>query len=132
MNKTRIDSNILVAYEAIQKADIVEKNGKVKKSYRGQISTLGAAITLGSLKSAICYFNAKAENNTDVDRTKLLKAIQYVLITNEETKAKYESKASLWDMVKDIQLADSMEIKEDIINAAIAIKLAFNLYELED
>lgn len=58
MNKNVIDNSISIAYEAINKAGI-SNNGRINKSYRGQISTFGAAIVMGSLESAICYFSEK-------------------------------------------------------------------------
>ena len=38
MNKNVIDNSISIAYEAINKAGI-SNNGRINKSYRGQIST---------------------------------------------------------------------------------------------
>lgn len=129
MNKIAIDKNIPYAYEAIQHTKIAE-GGKVNKAYRGQISTLGAAITMGSIRSAVCYFSEKA-NNGIVDRTKLLPAIEYVLQNNEDTKKRYTGK-KLREIINETENAKLTSVKEDIINAAIAIKLALNLYEWEE
>ena len=129
MNKTAIDRNLSYAYQGIIDAKI-SKDGKVNKSYRGQISTLGAAITLGSVKSAICFFSEKANNNSDVDRSKLLDAIYYVLRNSEDTKEKYKDVKNLKSYVLNAD-SDKEVLKEDIVNAAIAIKLAMNLFEWE-
>lgn len=128
MNKTMVDKMLPVAYAAIKKSGI-SRNGKVNKSYRGQISTLGAAITMGSIKSAICYFSEDANNNSDVARSKLVDAIEYVLKNNPDTKNKYPHEDKLkYYVLKTDKLA---EVKEDIVNASIAIKLAMNLFEWE-
>lgn len=130
MNKTTIDRNLSYAYQAIINAKI-SKDGKVNKSYRGQISTLGAAITMGSVKSAVCFFSEKANNNSDVDRSKLLDAIYYVLRNSEDTKEKYKNVENLKSYVLNAD-SDKEVLKEDIVNAAIAIKLAMNLFEWEE
>ena len=131
MNKNVIDNSISIAYEAINKAGI-SNNGRINKSYRGQISTFGAAIVMGSLESAICYFSEKAINDSGVDRSKLLEAIKYVLRESRDTKEKYVFLVDLKDysgIDKKKLFPDSF--KEDTINAAIAIKLAMNLFEWE-
>lgn len=130
MNKTAIDRNLSYAYQGIIDAKI-SKDGKVNKSYRGQISTLGAAITMGSVKSAVCFFSEKANNNSDVDRSKLLDAIYYVLRNSEDTKEKYKNVENLKSYVLNAD-SDKEVLKEDIVNAAIAIKLAMNLFEWEE
>lgn len=129
MNKIAIDRNLPYAYKAIIDTEI-SKDGKVNKSYRGQISTLGAAITMGSIKSAICFFSEKANNNSDVDRSKLLKAISYVLKNSEDTREQYKKVDDFKVYILNSDL-DIEALKEDIINAAIAIKLAMNLFEWE-
>lgn len=129
MNKIAIDRNLPYAYKAIIDAKI-SKDGKVNKSYRGQISTLGAAITMGSIKSAICFFSEKANNNSDVDRSKLLKAISYVLKNSEDTREQYKKVDDFKMYILNSDL-DIEALKEDIVNAAIAIKLAMNLFEWE-
>lgn len=130
MNKTTIDRTLSYAYQGIIDAKI-SKDGKVNKSYRGQISTLGAAITMGSVKSAVCFFSEKANNNSDVDRSKLLDAIYYVLRNSEDTKEKYKNVENLKSYVLNAD-SDKEVLKEDIVNAAIAIKLAMNLFEWEE
>lgn len=132
MNKTMIDKMLPVAYTAIEKSGL-SNNGKVNKSYRGQISTLGAAITMGSINSAICYFSKDANNDSEVSRSKLLKAIEYVLNNNSDTKSNYMNKDNGLEnyVLKITEPAELLRVKEDIMNASIAIKLAMNLFEWE-
>ena len=80
MNKKRINDWILPAQKAIKDNKIPE-NGVVNKTYRGQISTFGAAVVMGSLKSAIAFFSDP--NKASVDRSKLIK-VMYQLITEKE------------------------------------------------
>lgn len=53
----------------------------MNKTYRGQISTFGAAVVMGCLKSAIAFFSDP--NKASVDRSKLIK-VMYQLITEKE------------------------------------------------
>lgn len=136
MNKRIIDNEIKYAYEALKKCKIA-KNGFINKTYRGQISSFGAAITTGSLLSAVCFFSDNAGATTE--RKNLLKAIVYILGKEEEVKEVKEIDETeickngnkiLYDYIA-AKGADMDKWKEDILNAAIALKLAMNLYTFE-
>ena len=124
MNKAIVNQEIGVAYEVLQECGIA-KNGKIVKSFRGQISTFGAAVTMGSLKTAIVFFSA--DKKAKVERSKLIEAIFAIIKQNENVDGNIKT---LYDYVSKKNNED--ECKEKIINAAIAIKLAMNLYELVD
>jgi len=122
MNKRVINNEIQIAYETLSEVGIVKDN-KVNKTFRGYVSTFGAAIVMGSLLPAIAFYNNK-ENDL---RKKMLDAILEVL--KRDGKAKEEK--TLFDYAKKrINAGEEAACKEDIVNAAIAIKLAVNLYEL--
>ena len=72
MNKKRVNDWILTAKEAIKDNEI-PKNGVVDKTFRGQIATFGAAVVMGSLKSAVAFFSE--QNKSTVDRPKLIQAM---------------------------------------------------------
>lgn len=121
MNKNKVDELIPKAYDALKDAGIVEK-GSINKAFRGQIATFGAAVTNGSLLSAIAFFSN--DGSSEVTRSNLLKAIQILIPESTEK--------GLFDYVKSKGKAGERSAREDILNAAIAIKLAMNLYELEE
>ena len=78
MNKNLINHEIQAAYDALRESKIVDENdGSIKKTYRGQISSFGAAITMGSLISSVAFFSA--DGGSEVERSKLMKAILLVL-----------------------------------------------------
>ena len=125
MNKSAVNDQLETAYEAIIKTKIADGSTgeyKVKKAYRGQIATFGAAIITGSLKSAIAFFSD--EGKASVNRLLIIKAIEYIL----EKRKIMKQGQSLFSYAK----SESPEVKENIINAAIAIKLALNLFILVD
>jgi CRISPR-associated protein Cmr5 len=118
MNKKRVDKWILTAKDAIVKVGI-SKDGKVERSFRGQISSFGSAVILGSFKSAAAFFVKPGE--ASVHRELLLVAMYYIV--NNEIK---ESDEVLDYICKN----DSAELKEKFIDAAIALKLALNFFDL--
>ncbi|MBR4344490.1 MAG: hypothetical protein IKP88_17615 [Lachnospiraceae bacterium] len=132
MNKRRIDSNISVAAEALKQTGIADAAGRIRKGYRGQISTFGAAIKNESLKSAIAYFS-NSENGSDFKRTALMKAICYVLkVDPKKEDAGAYSDTDLYMYVDKEPIASLRSIQDKIIDAAIALKLAMNLFVLYD
>ena len=133
MNKRRVDSYIDIAAEALQQTGIADNNGRVRKGYRGQISTFGAAVINGSLKSAIAFYS-NIENSSDYKRTYLMKAICYVIkVDPSKTSAmQYDDTALYKYVVSDATDETLLSKKENITDAAIALKLAMNLFELCD
>lgn len=119
MNKKRVNDWILPAKKAIEMFGISNDKGQVVKTFRGQISSFGAAVVMGSLKSAVAYFSADGE--ATVERTKLVKAMYYVV---EKKEAKPE------EVFEYICKNDDIQTKEKFIDASLAIKLALNFFEL--
>ena len=120
MNKRSVDELIPKAVESLKNAKISNEKGEISKTFRGQISTFGAAVTNGSLISAVAFFSDKGSSQTD--RPKLLTAIQEMI-----------GEKNLFDYVCDAHKqgrSKEAEVKEKILNAAIALKLAMNLYKL--
>ena len=124
MNKAIVNQQIGDAYDALKECGIV-KNGKIEKAFRGQISTFGAAVTMGSLNAAIAFFSK--DEKAKVERSKLIEAILVVIRKNEKVD---DNIKTLYEYVS--KKKNEEECKEKIMNAAIAIKLAMNLYEFDD
>jgi CRISPR-associated protein Cmr5 len=80
---------------------------------------------MGSLKSAIAYFSA--QGGAQVERQKLMNAIYY-LIEEKDPPGGSGNRALFDYVVKN----NNYRAKEEVINAAIALKCAMNLYILED
>lgn len=151
-----IDHLIGEAVEILKICGIVQEDEKKKlyilKTYRGQISSFGAAITMGSLMSAVAFYSDKG--GSDTDRYRLMNAI-YLLVEkdsgakdtakNEIEKDKPKNPKDKSDDQKEksvipkahllnyviVNQSDST-LKTNIINAAVALKLAMNAYELRD
>ncbi|WOC31810.1 MULTISPECIES: type III-B CRISPR module-associated protein Cmr5 [Caproicibacterium] len=124
MNKRKVDALIPRAYDILAKVEIA-KDGKIDKAWRGQIASFGAAISMGSLLSAVCFFSDNG--NAAVERKKLMNGI-FLLIKDEYSK-QISNANTLFELIS--QKSNGKKLKEDILNAAIALKLAMNLYTLE-
>lgn len=119
MNKKRVNEWIAPAAQALEEVKIVE-NGKIDSSFRGQIASFGAAVAMGSLKAATAFFTQ--QGSAKVRRELLLSAI-FMVITGEHKEPKY--------VFKYVCEHDSKQLQEQFIDAAIALKLAMNLYDLD-
>ncbi|MBQ6207965.1 MAG: hypothetical protein IJK52_12895 [Oscillospiraceae bacterium] len=120
MNKASVDRDIPAAYEALKTSGVVQ-DGKIDSGFRGQIATFGAAVSMGSLLSAIAFFSEK--DKSAVPREKLLDALFRVLQSHGMDR-KYEN---LYQYA-----AAHPDCQEEVLNAAIALKLAINLYPKRD
>lgn len=134
MNKKRVDELIPHAYEVINKVHICENDKKdpeklvVDSTYSSYTSSFGAAVTMGSLISAIAFFSSSPDDNrkrTKTDRTKIGIAIFEILkLWNRDIKDN-----SLYDYAKNqMDHGHTRQAKELILDAAVALKLALNLY----
>lgn len=120
MNKRKVDELIPQAYMVLKSVKIASSDDKVDKKWRGQISSFGASVATGSLLSAIAFFNA--QGGSDLDRKLLIDAIGKLIESKPENLFKYVCTC--------INNHNERKVKEEVINAAIALKLAMNLYDL--
>lgn len=139
MNKKAVEKYLPLAIEALNdpQCKIQDKNsdesfsGKISKTYRGQISSFGAAVTMGSFKAAVAFFSNKA--GSSVEREQLVRAMYYIVKTfeNENKKAEHWKDAPkiAEEIIKTPQ-ENIPALKEKFINASLALKLAMNAFDL--
>lgn len=121
MNKNIINEEISLAYDAIREVGIANEKGEVQKTFRGQVTSFGASVLMGSLLSSIAFFSD--DKKASVDRSLILKAIFYILEKQEKVGSE---ETNLFKYAQ----SNQKEKKEEILNAATALKLAMNLYHL--
>lgn len=152
--KKEIDRLIPDAYDVLETVKIAQK-GVVNRAWRGQIAAFGSAIQNGSLLAAVAFFSK--QGGSDLERPLLLEAIEKMLKLDAQGKDDNREKADVRNKdVKDdgrdgknaqknpvnppergrplfnyIHNEDGQKAKKRIINAAVALKLAMNLYDLE-
>jgi len=107
--KKRVEKLIPKALEAAQR--YLAKDGAINEAYNGYIATFGASVRQAGLLATILFFSKKSEK-TKADRTKILRAIEYILDFPQN------------------KIIDFTDKKDDILDAAIALKLAIRAYAL--
>ena len=120
MSKKRINDWIAPAVQILANTDIAV-NGKVDSGYRTQISSFGAAVVMGSLAASAASFSQRGR--AKVDRSKLLTAM-YCLVAETE---KIENPEMV---LRYICNHDTPETRSRFMDAAVALKLAMNFYDL--
>ena len=151
MNKNVVARQIPLAYKELETSGIVVKKDEYKlipKGYRGQISAFGDAVTMGSLIPAVAFFSKRSGDQSstseeDVDRTKLMKAVFLLMKDDADSygtavqKAKFKNVSDLMQYIYNVSENETdlekkkkalKTCKEEIENAAIALKLAVGLY----
>lgn len=123
MNRKQVEKLIPYAIKIIEKK-LVE-DGVVPREYNGYISSFGASIIQSGLLPTVAFYESSTSSSEE-DKRKLTEAILCLI-----NKSQQEENKKLLDYV--LKNRESQEnIKEDIINAAIAIKLSLRTFKLKD
>lgn len=134
-NKNRTDSYIPDAIKALEACGIA-KDGKIDSSYRGQISSFGAAVTIGSFKQAVAFFAQDAKNgDSKINRSDLILAIDYVINPGKYTEEKITNKKDKINVIKEdiLKMKDPAALKaleNRYLDAAVALKVAMGVYDM--
>jgi len=132
MNKARIDRWIPVAYEVLSEEGGIAKNGVIDKNYQGQIAAFGAAVSTGSLLSAVSFFSS--QGGSKVERNLLMNAI-YQIITRDLLEQPLDRRVK-FKLYQYVRMMNSQEkekaVREEVLDAAISLKLAMNLFKNRD
>lgn len=134
-NKRRTDSFIPAAIKALEVCGIA-KDGNIDSSYRGQISSFGAAVTIGSFKQAVAFFAQDAKNgDSKISRSDLILAIDYILDPGKYTEEKISNKKDKISKIKEdiLKITNPVELKaleNRYLDAAVALKVAMGVYDM--
>ena len=137
MNKKQVEEYLPRAYDVLKECGIASGTPlAIENEFRGYIASFGAAVSMGSLLSAVAFFSKQGDAKRD--RSKLMEAIYRLIAadggTTEIPKADALSRGHLFQYVRDRNKneADQRAVKEDVLSAAVALKLAMNLYDLKN
>ncbi len=120
--KQQVEKFIPLAIELIREVGIANEKGEVPSEFNGYFSSFGAAVVQSGLKPALAFFSNEERVK---ERSKILKAVYKLVTGNQATNA-----GELLDHV--IRNADKEEsLKANIIDAAVALKLAVRTYKLK-
>ena len=134
-NKRKIDEYIPKAINSLSNNRKIVKDGKIASGFAGQIATFSVAVSMGSLLSAVAFFSEQKQ--ASVERQELMNVI-YEIITrevseiNKETDNKDPKLLSYvkkkYEETKEDKILEYRRFQEDILKAAIAVKLAINFF----
>lgn len=131
MNKIKVEKLIPIAIECIEKTKlIIVKENKIPKEFNGYISNFGASIIQSGLMSTVAFFEAK-DTSSNQDRSKLTKLILNVINKEKDRNFEIDEKINLLDYILKNKSKKNI-VKEEVINAAIAVKLAMRVFEFTD
>lgn len=133
MNKREVEKYIPLAIEIIKEVmDSDEsKEGKtvevieLPKEFKGYISSFGASIIQSGLLPTVAFFENK-DSKSEADRIKITEMIFNILDIERD----YEEYKLLNYLLENKE--NEKEIKEDIENIAIALKLAMRTFKFSD
>ena len=120
MNKKRINAYLPNAIQALTEVGIVQ-DGKIVENYNALISTFGAVLSQGDLKSAVAFLAKDKGPNTE-SRINLLRAIYYVI------SGELEKSNRIFTII--CESSDLRAMKEQCVDGAIALKQAMKLYDM--
>ena len=123
MNKRQVEEYLPRALEALNSPESkIARDGKIPRSFRGQISSFGAAVTMGSFKAAVAFFSDNG--SADVPRSELIRAMYFVVHGAWKTAEAICGEVLRWKQ------SELFAEKECFLNASVALKLAMNAFEL--
>lgn len=99
-------------------------DGKIRKEYKGYIASFGAKARAG-LRPAVAEFENKSADSAR-DRTKLMQALLEIVL--QYRRAAGTPPARLMEYVLSAQ--NPRQAKQDIMDAATALKLAIRTFDL--
>ncbi len=103
-------------------------NAKVPNEYRNYLASFGTVVRMSGIETAVAIYS-KGSNGIE-DKSKVILMIYDVLYLKEGEKNKIDNVRC--HMLKLIEKDESKyKIKDSILEAAIALKLALNFFELE-
>jgi CRISPR-associated protein Cmr5 len=105
----------------------VSSNGKLKKEYKGYISSLGASMIMSGLVPTLAFYASK-ENSAKAQRWKVLDWIFNVLRSSDRY-SNVNATISLFQYSLQ-ENADVKTLEKDIQDVSIALKLCIRTFEL--
>lgn len=139
MDKRRVEELTPKAIELIKdptinllKKDKNENEYKIAKECKGYISSFGASIIQSGMIPTIAFFENE-EGQAKSERKELMKVILYMIEENYKIEEK-KKETTLLDYILEKKKNDEdlIEIEEEIINAAIALKLALRTFKFSE
>lgn len=129
--KQRINRYIPLALDAIRNHNKLANGGReVDERYDGYAASLGPAIITSGLKPAIAFYtDLHRSGETGTRRFHILQVITTMLINDGVAIQNSDAENALLRYVKDMNQMDEKAIQPLIMDAIVAIKLAFRNFK---
>ncbi len=125
INKRNVNQLIPKAIEALEKIFNIQcgsEKDTIPNEYRNYLASFGTCIRTSGLKTAVAIYNKEGKLN-DEDKGKVIELIAWVLD---------KDKQKLIKEINAVNSEDEKNLKQKVIEAAIAIKLSLNMFQLVD
>lgn len=122
MNKKRVEKLIPKAVEYID-SNLVKEDGTVSKVYQGYLSAFGPTVIASGLLMAVAFNSDKKKKDNNI-----IMQMMYDLIKDELS----TDKMSMLDFLNDKENHKNYAVKNKILDANIACKLAIRTFELKE
>lgn len=138
MNKSKIDQMIYQAYvklcEEKKNGCIFSSDGKLPKQCQSRLSAFGASISTGSLWAGLSnYVDVSDRNDAKNAYGKEILDIIWELMKKQNSELEGESLLSyIMNLEKEGNKEKLYKCKQEIKDAAVAVKLAMNFFEIEN
>lgn len=119
-----VDKYLKAADEAI-KSTSIEKDGVIKKAYKGAVSAFGASIIMSGLVPTIQFY-MEASDNRDSDTKKIVDAIAKIIYHDSTQQNAGYLKEEIMRHHNNRQELD--RLKRKVTDAAIALKIMMRSY----
>lgn len=129
----KIEYLIPAALEAIDKVLLPEyKANGIPKEYQGAISGFGSSLLQMGLLPTLAVYNDE-EHGASIDRKKLLLVLQQILQHRDSHFSRKDLLGKQASLLKDALQSNfpQDELKEQLIQASLAFKLAIRTYKLK-
>lgn len=127
MNKKEVERFIPIAYHVLKNNERICTNNQIPKGLQSSIASFGASIAMGNLLSAVTFFSKQGQ--AAQPRDELMKIIFDII--KEDRKETIKQTTTLFEYICE-NIDQEILIKEKVIDAAIAVKLSMNLFDLID
>jgi len=108
-------------------------NRNVPAVYKGYISSMGASIILSGLIPTLAFYHADTQDSASEQARRPLLDILHEMLRHRYTLSNQDS---LLDYALNLQEKNKLtalrELRRDVVNASIAVKLALRTFHLDD
>ncbi len=127
IKKERKNALMKWADETLRESSIYERNTDkiVSESYNGHIAAFSVSVALSGLKPAMALYHS-GKGSSDVDKKEIIKLLAVMYNKDNNTR---QSADDFYNMVIGMDASHLSTLRRDILEYAIALKLAIRTFK---